>query len=199
MGRSYHLSKKIAENQAAEILREINGFSDIKQAAFSSGMDYLEIEAKGQDYSEVMSSSEYLEIMELYADRLKGQIAAVQAQRNTLHIPLDMLGREHCFPLLDGDDIANKVVAINPASLRYEYQRADCQLILVTGESGARSNPRGTAVYGINVFTGRRASQWKRGDILGEVRPECLPQWSKDRLQVIQRERALKRSLSDTR
>ena len=48
MGRSYHLSKKIAENQAAEILREINGFSDIKQAAFSSGMDYLEIEAKGQ-------------------------------------------------------------------------------------------------------------------------------------------------------
>ena len=44
-------------------------------------------------YSEVMSSSEYLEIMELYADRLKGQIAAVQAQRNTLHIPLDMLGR----------------------------------------------------------------------------------------------------------
>ncbi|MBE7727353.1 MAG: hypothetical protein E7244_24090 [Enterocloster citroniae] len=55
MGRSYHLSKKIAENQAAEILREINGFSDIKQAAFSSGMDYLEIEANGQDYSEVMS------------------------------------------------------------------------------------------------------------------------------------------------
>ena len=146
-----------------------------------------------------MSSSEYLEIMELYADRLKGQIAAVQAQRNTLHIPLNMLGREHCFPLLDGDDIANKVVAINPASLRYEYQRADCQLILVTRESGARSNPRGTAVYGINVFTGRRASQWKRGDILGEVRPECLPQWAKGRLQVIQRERALKRSLSDTR
>ena len=48
MGRSYHLSKKIAENQAAEILREINGFSDIKQAAFTSGMDYLEIEAKGR-------------------------------------------------------------------------------------------------------------------------------------------------------
>lgn len=34
---------------------EINGFSDIKQAAFSSGMDYLEIEAKGHDYSEIMS------------------------------------------------------------------------------------------------------------------------------------------------
>ena len=131
-------------------------------------------------YSEAMSSSEYLELMELYADRLKGQIAAVQAQRNTLHIPPDMMGREPCFPLLDGDDIANKVVAINPASLRYEYQRADCQLILVTGESGARSNPRGTAVYGIHVFTGRRASQWDSGDILGEGRTAGLQPGAKD-------------------
>ena len=144
-------------------------------------------------YSEAISSNEYLEIMELYADRLKGQIAAVQAQRKTLHIPLDMLGREHCFPLLDGDDITNKVVAITPASLRYEYQRADCQLILVTGGSGARSNPRGTAVYGVNVFTGRRSGRWRRGDILGEVRPECLPQWAKDHLRIIEREQVLKK------
>ena len=144
-------------------------------------------------YSEAVSSNDYLEIMELYADRLKGQIAAVQAQRNTLHIPLDMLGCEHCFPLLDGDDIANKVVAINPASLRYEYQRADCQLILVTGESGARSNPRGTAVYGVNVFTGRRSGRWRHSDILGEVRPECLPQWAKDHLRTIERELVLKK------
>ncbi len=144
-------------------------------------------------YSEAMSSNDYLEIMELYADRLKGQIAAVQAQRKTLHIPLDMLGREHCFPLLDGDDITNKVVAITPASLRYEYQRADCQLILVTGGSGARSNPRGTAVYGVNVFTGRRSGRWRRGDILGEVRPECLPQWAKDHLRIIEREQVLKK------
>ena len=67
-------------------------------------------------YSEAMSSNDYLEIMELYADRVKGQIAAVQAQRRTLHIPLDMLGREHCFPLLNGDDITGKVVAVKPAS-----------------------------------------------------------------------------------
>ena len=144
-------------------------------------------------YSEAVSSNDYLEIMELYADRLKGQIAAVQAQRNALHIPLDMLGCEHCFPLLDGDDIANKVVAINPASLRYEYQRADCQLILVTRESGARSNPRGTAVYGVNVFTGRRSGRWRHSDILGEVRPECLPQWAKDHLRTIERELVLKK------
>ena len=144
-------------------------------------------------YAEVMASDDYLEIMELYADRLKGQVAALQAQRKTLHIPLDLLGKEHCLPLLDSDDITGKVVAVKPSSLRYEYRRADCQLILVTTGSGARGYSRGTSVYGVNVFTGRRDGRWARQDILGEVRPECLPQWAKDRLEVIKRERALER------
>ena len=90
-------------------------------------------------YSEAMSSTDYLEIMELYADRLKGQIAAAQAQRRT------------------------------------------------------RSNSRGTSVYGVNVFTGRRAGRWERGDILGEVRPECLPQWAKDHLRTIERKQRLEK------
>lgn len=143
-------------------------------------------------YTEAMGGDDYLEVMELYTDRLKGQIAAMQAQRKTLHIPLDVLGREHCFPLLDGDDITGKVVAIKPSAMRYEYRRADCQLILVTNGSGARGY-RGTSVYGVNVFTGRRDGRWERADILGEVRPECLPRWAKDRLPVIQREQALEK------
>lgn len=142
-------------------------------------------------YAEAMASDDYLEIMELYADRLKGQVAALQAQRKTLHIPLELLGREHCFPLNDSDDITGKVVAVKPSSLRYEYRRADCQLILVTNGSGARGYSRGTSVYGVNVFTGRRDGRWERRDVLGEVRPECMPQWAKEHLSVIQRERAL--------
>ena len=144
-------------------------------------------------YSEAMGSDDYLEVMELYADRLKGQVAAMQAQRKTLHIPLNMLGEEHCFPLLGSDDITGKVVAVKPSSLRFEYRRADCQLILVTNGSGARGYSRGTSVYGVNVFTGRRDGRWERMDIMGEVRPACLPQWAKDRLPVIQREQTLEK------
>lgn len=144
-------------------------------------------------YSEAMGSDDYLEVMELYADRLKGQVAAMQAQRKTLHIPLNMLGEEHCFPLLGSDDITGKVVAVKPSSLRFEYRRADCQLILVTNGSGARGYSRGTSVYGVNVFTGRRDGRWERMDIMGEVRPARLPQWAKDRLPVIQREQTLEK------
>lgn len=142
-------------------------------------------------YTEAMGSDDYLEIMELYADRLKGQIEAVQTQRDTLHIPLTMVREEQCFPVDSETDLTGKAVAIKPSSLPYEYQQADRQLILVTGGGGAHSRSRGSAVFGVNVFTGRRAGQWERRDVMGEVKPEHLPQWAKDRLPVIQRECAL--------
>ena len=152
-----------------------------------------------EHYDDAMVSDDYLEIMELYADRLKSQVSVIRAQLNTIHVPLTMLREEQCFPMDCETDITGKVVAIKPDSLRYEYQQADRQLILVTNGGGARGNSRGSAVFGINVFTGRNAGRWERRDILGEVRPEHLPQWAKDRLPVIQRERALEHGGHNTR
>lgn len=146
-----------------------------------------------EHYTEAVGSDDYLEIMELYADRLKGQIEAVQALRSTIHVPLTMIREEQCVPMNGETDLTDKVVAIRPSSLRYEYQQADRQLILVTGGGGAHSQSRGSAVFGINVFTGHRAGRWERRDVMGEVRPEHLPQWAKDRLPVIQREQGLEK------
>ena len=152
-----------------------------------------------EHYADAIVSGDYLEIMALYADRLKGQVAAVQAQRNTIHVPLTMLREEQCIPMDGETDITGKVVAIKPDSLAYEYRQADRQLILVTGGGGAHSRARGSAVFGVNVFTGRNAGRWERRDVLGEVRPEHLPQWAKERLPVIERERALERGGRDAR
>ena len=41
-----------------------------------------------EHYADAMVSGDYLEIMALYADRLKGQVETVQTQRNIIHIPL---------------------------------------------------------------------------------------------------------------
>ena len=125
-------------------------------------------------YAEAMASDDYLEIMELYTDRLKGQVAALQAQRNTLHIPLNLLNSEQCFPLNDNDDITGKVVAVKPSSLRYEYRRADCQLILVTNGSGARGYSRGTSVYGPGD-TGTDHGGAGRGTHFDKLRPCVRP------------------------
>ena len=152
-----------------------------------------------EHYADAMVSGDYLEIMALYADRLKGQVEIVQTQRNIIRVPLTMLREEQCFPMDSETDITGKVVAIKPDSLAYEYQQADRQLILVTGGGGAHSRARGSAVFGVNVFTGRNAGRWERRDVLGEVKPEHLPQWAKDRLPVIEREQALERGGRDAR
>lgn len=55
MGRRYHLSKKIAEEQAGIILQKIIGFPDVKKAQFDDEMAYLDIETTGREYSDVMS------------------------------------------------------------------------------------------------------------------------------------------------
>lgn len=55
MGRRYQLSKKIAENQAAKILREIERLPNIKQAQLDTTAKYLDIETSNRDYSDVMS------------------------------------------------------------------------------------------------------------------------------------------------
>ena len=51
-------------------------------------------------------------------------------------------------------------------------------------------------VYGntcscINLYSGKRV-RWKPNEIIGEVKPECLPNWEKDRYSVIECEQAMK-------
>ncbi|MCC8024147.1 MAG: hypothetical protein LIP16_02410 [Clostridium sp.] len=55
MGRRYQFSKNIAENQAAEILREIRELPNIKQAQLNTAANYLDIETSNRDYVDVMS------------------------------------------------------------------------------------------------------------------------------------------------
>lgn len=142
-------------------------------------------------YTENVTSKDYLEIMGIFAQRVTGQIEAAQAERKTVHIPLDPIQKGQCFPLDETSNFMGQVVAVKPDSLRYEYRRIDRQLVYVDGGSGARKDARGSAVFGINLFTGKRAGRWERWDIMGVVRPEHIPDWAKTRLQMIAREQAL--------
>lgn len=145
------------------------------------------------NYTETMVSEDYLEIMTLFVGRVSGQIQAAKAERSTIHIPLTIITKEMCNPLHAEDCIEGEIVAVKPDSLRPEYQRIDRQLILVTGGSGAHGKARGSAVFGINLFTGRNAGRWERWDILGVVKPEHIPEWAKERLKSIEREQALEK------
>jgi hypothetical protein len=139
-------------------------------------------------YDENMVSGDYLEIMKLFCGRVNTQIEAVKSEQEKMTVPLDVITAEMCFPNDYSQSIEGKVVAIKESVLRNEYQTTDRQLVLVTGGFGAAANSRGTACFTTNLYSGKN-SRWERYDIQGEVRPEHMPQWAKEKLAAIQSEK----------
>lgn len=80
-------------------------------------------------------------------------------------------------------NIVGKVVVINSEPKRYEYQHPAYQLVLADGGNGAIGG-RGRAVFGTCLATGKQA-RWERYDVLGEIKPECMPDWAKEALAKI--------------
>ena len=77
-----------------------------------------------------------------------------------------------------------KVIAIKPDTLRNEYRRADRQLYFVTGGFGAEANSRGSAVFCKNLHTGEN-TRFERRDVMGEVKPDRLPDWAKEAIKKL--------------
>jgi hypothetical protein len=142
-------------------------------------------------YFNAAASSDYLEMMTEFTDRVTAQLEAVKAERDKITVPLQPFTLEHCIPNDNGQNLENKVVIIRPECLRPEYRTADKQLVLATGGFGAHANSRGRAVYTVNLYSGKE-SRWNREDILGILKPEYMPDWVKERLIQIQAERQAK-------
>ena len=87
--------------------------------------------------------------------------------------------------------IVGKVVVINAEPKRYEYQHPAFQLVLADGGNGATGG-RGNAVFGTCLATGEK-SRWERYDVLGEIKPECMPDWAKEALAKIKEQQKEKK------
>ncbi len=144
-----------------------------------------------EEYSNAAASADYLEMMTEFTSRVSAQLEAVKTERDKITVPLQLFTLEHCIPNDYGGSIENKVVVIRAECLRPEYRTADKQLVLATGGFGAHANSRGRAVYTVNLYSGKE-SRWNREDILGMVKPECMPDWAKERLKQIQTKRQVK-------
>lgn len=142
-------------------------------------------------YSEGVVSADYLEMMTEFTSRVTAQIEAVKAESAKISVPLEPFVLEHCVSDDTGESIEDKVAVIRQESLRPEYRTADKQLVLVTGGFGAQGKARGRAVYTVNLYSGKE-SRWNRADILGIVKPECMPDWARQRLRQIEAEKQAK-------
>lgn len=134
--------------------------------------------------SEAVGTTDYLEAMEIFTDRVKEQIKHTRTELSKFDFDTKPFNIEHCIPDNKGESIIGKVVVIDAEPKRYEYQHAGHQLILAEDGNGA-SGGRGQAVFGTRLSDGKKL-RWERYDVLGEIRPECMPDWARTALLKLQ-------------
>lgn len=135
---------------------------------------------------ECMVSDDYIEIAHLFGSRVANEAELFKEQVEKLNIPISVITESDCIPDHYSKDINGKIIAIDPKVLKPEFQRADRQLYYVTGGLGASANSRGSAVFCTNLHTGK-STRYERMDVMGEVKPECMPEWAKEKAQELNR------------
>lgn len=133
-------------------------------------------------FNNALASDSYPEIVEIFGKRVTEEAEKVRTEIESLNIPLEIITEKDCIPDSTDQDINGKVIAIDSKILKPEFQRADRQLYLVTGGFGAAAHSRGSAVFCKNLFDGK-TTRYERMDVIGEVKPENLPDWAKEKLQ----------------
>lgn len=139
-------------------------------------------------YGIVLTSENYADIAKQFGECISNQAALVQKQISELKIPIIVIHKEDCIPDSYDKSIVGKVIAIKPSILYSEFQRADRQLYLVKGGFGAEAKSRGSAVFCKNIYDGKEA-RFERSDVMGEVKPDRLPDWAKEKLNALPTEK----------
>lgn len=149
---------------------------------------YYESNAILGRYFDVIGSDDFLEVTELFGQRILEQSQKARAELSGPKIQGSdnaPITAEGCTPISYDDDLHGKVIVVKSEVLRPEYRRATSQVKLCTGGFGASPHSRGTAVYCTEVYSGRQA-RFERQDILGVLEPENQPEWVQHYLLVLQ-------------
>lgn len=137
-------------------------------------------------YDNCMVSDDYVEMVELFAERVSGQCQKVREEQEKITVPKEPITADMCQQVASDASMVGKVMAIWADALRPEYRLAPYQLVLVTGGNGARANARGRACFCKILYDGE-GQKCVRNDFYGEVKPEHLPDWAKERLEKMRK------------
>ena len=124
-----------------------------------------------------MGSTDFLEIMKLFAHRLSERVIAIETERETRGIPFQTITAADCNPV-GKTDLEGCVIVLNPAILAHEYRTIDYQLALCTGGFGAKPDSSGRTVFCKNLITGDTV-KYRRSDIAGTLPEDRLPEWAR--------------------
>ncbi len=132
-----------------------------------------------EQYNNVIVGDDFIEIAEIYSDRLKEQIEKIKSAEKDL--PRTMITAEMCDSITD-KDFEGEIIVIDPTVLRPEYRTEAHQIVRCTGGNGARANAHGSAVF-CEYFHRDRNTRFERYDVLGILKKEHYPEWLTKRLE----------------
>ena len=98
---------------------------------------------------------------------------------------LGLYDKSHCYDeSCEALDYAGKIVVIQPRSLTDEEKTPDNQLFLAKKGNGCKPLATGTAVFGTFLKT-KKTESVMRGEIIGVIKLELLPEWAQRRFLEI--------------
>ena len=155
-----------------------------KNAEYRYICGYYESNEIFERINDCRASNDYLEIMTLFCDRAKEQVELCKQTQKT---EIGIITPDMYSPVNIYDDLTGKVVVEKIDNLRREYQNAENQLFYVTGGNGAKSNARGTKVFGYS-FASKKHCYIRRYDVDGVIEKSSLPEWAKTDLAEIKKQ-----------
>ena len=160
--------------------------------------EYIENNGIYERLTDCMVSDSYADIAVVFGERITEKAKEVQYLLDDIskEIGDDIeLKKDDCLPVSFEDCIKDHVVVLRGDSLRPEYRRISSQLLLCTGGFGAQGNARGRTCFATSLYDGEK-TLCLRGDILGILPEDKLPDWAKAKLNEIRQSEAVKK---DTR
>lgn len=94
---------------------------------------------------------------------------------------LNLFEGKHCHSPADMD-FKGRLMVLKPTCLADEYKHPDFQIFLCQSGFGCSPAARGRKVFGAFLKDGEYCS-YDRGDFLGELREEYIPQWAQEKLE----------------
>ena len=137
-------------------------------------------------YSGCLISDDFVEIVELFAGRVKEQCEQVRREQEKITVPKEPVTAGMCQKVAFDTSMVGKVMAIRADALRPEYRMAPYQLVYVIGGNGAMANAMGRACFCRNLYNGEK-HKCVRSDFYGEVKTEHLPDWAKERAEKMRK------------
>ena len=133
-----------------------------------------------EHYHNCIATDSYAEAMKEFGERVRTEAEksfSIQQERGVF----ETLSYDDCIPGSEHEHYAGKLIVIRSEILQRDKQTADYQLCRAESGFGCTESARGRAVY-VRAVYDNREMRYNREDILGVIKPECIPNWAKERL-----------------